>query len=509
MAEGSQEALKDFGIISQDTRMGKANPGKSFVQSTLSVLDDDTMHSVGLYSKEEIKSTRIDKFARFGRPLNVPGRLNPGREYLFFVKPDLHICVPIDSITSEMNNKLYKNPTSPEDSARINLTNSAAQKTTSEDGSIFKTSHPDPEHPTRKASTGQAWRVMREGQSVYNFTSFELNSEPTEFTRIGDLIFNPQMQSNGYFKNLVRSHPEVVKQLQYSLEPTNPFACILSGTASGFLSLSSSSYKTLDNARTIFGNTYNYLQDSEASDNAQSFDIEFVDTKHLDVFNFFKAYNEYHIARKSGLITPPTLDYYRFRRLHNTMGVYKFIVDEDMSTILYWTYFWGVIPTSYPRDAFSDPTFNDGLTFSINFEAAFIDDLNPTILGNFNYLMGLKLLTHSNSFDNIYSNHNQQVKLNNFKKMSETQYRELMIGETDPIPILQNLLQHRKLSVTKDKYMPQFTFRDSSGALDQNQVIPNSHTTMIDGTLASGALVVPVNDPNTNNFSHYKLIWYA
>ena len=495
----AQQALKDFGIISQDSRTTETAPDpKTFVQSTLSVLDDDTMHSVGLYSKEEIRSTRIDKFARFGRPLNIPGKLNPGREYLFFIKPDLHLCVPRESWTAVNMINIFEKAKKEQEKEQKDKVNSTVE--TGKETTLFNTSVPNKDEPRRK--NNKDLEKLIQSQTVYDFTSFGLNPDIRPIP-MGDFLMNPQIQHNGYFKNLLQSHPDVVRQLQYSLDPTNPFACILSGTASGFLSLSSSSAKTLDNSRTIFGNTYNYLQDSESSDNAQSFDIEFVDTKHLDVFNFFKAYNEYHIARKSGLITPPTMDYYRYRRLHNTMGVYKFVVDEDMSTILYWAYFWGVIPTSYPRDAFSDPTFNDGLTFSINFEAAFIDDLNPSILGNFNYLMGLKLLTHPDSSwdDIIYPKNKLKEKISGTKELSIDRYKEIMIDNEAPIHTLQDLLQHRKLGVTMQKWTPEF--KDTIGV----SAIPSSHTTMIDGRLAGGALVVPVTNEQ-GRFSHYKLIWY-
>ena len=138
----------------------------------------------------------------------------------------------------------------------------------------------------------------------------------------------------------------------------------------------------------MYGTSYNYLLDSAGSDEGyEGISLEFVDDKELDVYHFFKAYSEYHIARKSGLVTPPSTDYYTYRRLHNTMGVYKFIVAEDMETIIYYAYLWGLFPTSCPREAFSDPNFSDGLTFSVNFEAAFIEDMNPTILYQFNKLM--------------------------------------------------------------------------------------------------------------------------
>ena len=54
--------------------------------------------------------------------------------------------------------------------------------------------------------------------------------------------------------------------------------------------------------------------------------------------------------------------------IHDQFSIYKFIVDEDMETIIYWGKYYGVYPTSLPRDAFSNSNFQDGLTFSINFK---------------------------------------------------------------------------------------------------------------------------------------------
>ena len=57
-------------------------------------LNDQFMSSVGLYSSNELEKARFSKYSRFGRPLDPYGKLNDCREYLFFVKPDLHIAVP-------------------------------------------------------------------------------------------------------------------------------------------------------------------------------------------------------------------------------------------------------------------------------------------------------------------------------------------------------------------------------------------------------------------------------
>ena len=282
------------------------------------MLDSDVFSSRLLYSKDEIGDAKFTKFSRFTKVLDPYGRINPGREFLFFVKPDLHIA---------------------------------------------KTLNADVYRLTKGAYAGT--------------------------TKFGNITLNPQLNFDMYFHDLIRTHPKLIGELQYSSEEgcVDPFCHLLSFYVKSNLPLDSSNARTMDNPATIFGTNYNYLQDSEASDEAYSFSLEFDDDKELNVYHFFKAYSQYHIARKSGMVTPPAMKYYTQKRLHNTMGIYKFIVAEDMETILYYAYLWGVIPTSCPREAFQDANFTEGLSFTVNFEAAFIEDMNPRILRDFNKLM--------------------------------------------------------------------------------------------------------------------------
>ena len=278
-------------------------------------LGDATFNSVGIYSSDDINENKYKKYSRFGRVLDPHNKLNDTREYLFFVKPDLHICY------NEHATNIY--------------------------GKLDKSE------------------------------SFSANG----------LTLNPQLQDNPYFVWLIAKRPEVAKQLQYSLNKTDPFCNLLSFTVNNSLDLPSVDSSTLDTPNTIFGSNIEYLKDSETSDENRDFSLEFVDSKKLEVYHFFKAYSEYHKVRKSGLVTPPDPVYYQYKMLHNIMGVFKFLVDEDMETIRYYAYYWGVFPTNVPREAFSDPSFDNGLSFSINFKSAFIEDNDPRILLHFNDLM--------------------------------------------------------------------------------------------------------------------------
>ena len=278
-------------------------------------LGDATFNSVGIYSSDDINENTYKKYSRLGRILDPHNKLNDTREYLFFVKPDLHICY------NEHATNIY--------------------------GKLDKSE------------------------------SFSANG----------LTLNPQLQDNPYFVWLISKRPEVAKQLQFSLNKSDPFCNLLSFTVNNSLDLPSVDSSTLDTPNTIFGSNIEYLKDSETSDENRDFSLEFVDSKKLEVYHFFKAYSEYHKVRKSGLVTPPDPVYYQYKMLHNIMGVFKFLVDEDMETIRYYAYYWGVFPTNVPREAFSDPSFDNGLSFSINFKSAFIEDNDPRILLHFNDLM--------------------------------------------------------------------------------------------------------------------------
>ena len=44
------------------------------------------------------------------------------------------------------------------------------------------------------------------------------------------------------------------------------------------------------------------------------------------------------------------------------------------------------MPKSLPRDVFSNASFDNGLSFSIDFKAAFFEDMKPDIIADFNAL---------------------------------------------------------------------------------------------------------------------------
>lgn len=226
------------------------------------------------------------------------------------------------------------------------------------------------------------------------------------------LVINPQLQNNGFFTELINRYPSVVRQLQKSsvkVKDTNytPFMNILSNAVKNTLDLPDIESTLIDTAATAFGTSIEYRGDGFSSDEKHQFSLEFEDTKYLEIYMLVKAYEEYERAKKIGLVSPPNIDnapitddaldgagypishniYIREKRLHDQFSVYKFIVDEDYETILYYAVLKGVTFMNVPRDAFSDLKVDGGLRYNINMKAQFVDDMKPWILIEFNNLV--------------------------------------------------------------------------------------------------------------------------
>ena len=174
---------------------------------------------------------------------------------------------------------------------------------------------------------------------------------------------NPELANKSFFINCYRNYRNTMNQLQWStryMTDYSPFCNLLSNTVSAKLDLQDISIEDLETAQNIAGTRLKYPLATTTSSNIYDFNIEFEDTKFLDVYMFFRIWYEYELLKSDGLITPPDKYYTINKILHDQMSIYKIIVGEDMETIIHWTKLWGVYPTSIPRSTFSD--MQDGPT---------------------------------------------------------------------------------------------------------------------------------------------------
>ena len=231
----------------------------------------------------------------------------------------------------------------------------------------------------------------------------------------GNLI--DELKNMPFFIELKNKWPHVIEQLQYDADSSKcPFSFLLSNMVSSSLDLPSVSATTVQNPTNMFGTSYDYRWTSEASDDNHSFSLEFKDTKNLDVYMLFRAYEEYERLKAQGWIKlykhSRYKSYIQNRVLHDQFGIYKFIVAEDMETIMHYSYFTGVYFASLPRDSFNDANFDEGIKYGIDMKAAFVDDMDPIIIRDFNLLASSYAKLHSNNeVSMVYDFENKKTNL--------------------------------------------------------------------------------------------------
>ena len=199
---------------------------------------------------------------------------------------------------------------------------------------------------------------------------------------------NPEIANMPIFKDALKRYNDVLQQLQYSTRGNiSPFANLLTNSITSNLELPGISVSSdIETSENIYGTKMFYRKASFQSDEDFEFNLEFLDTKYLEVYMFFKLYDEYERKKYYGSITPPDDSYIFNKVLHDQMCMYKFIVGEDGETIIYYAKLYGCFPKGVPRDTFSDLPASGGLSFTVPFKATFVEDMDPTILRDFNTL---------------------------------------------------------------------------------------------------------------------------
>ena len=217
------------------------------------------------------------------------------------------------------------------------------------------------------------------------FTKPDLNiieREPTT-GRFTDYSLAEGLDNLDFWKDLKAERIDIVEMLQNSYSPG--WNMLLQNSVISNLEIPGLEGTTIETPVNNYGVGFLYRGTSEASDDSLDFSLEFKDTRWLDVYTFFKAYENYETLKHHGIIAP-WRGYTINKVLHDQFAVYKFLVAEDLETIVYWCKLYGVIPVSLPRDAFSSSEISNGLQYSIGFKAAFIEDMTEGVIADFNML---------------------------------------------------------------------------------------------------------------------------
>ena len=204
---------------------------------------------------------------------------------------------------------------------------------------------------------------------------------------------------NSILYDINRRYPNVLKQLQLSAS-NGPFMTILSNSIKNTVDLPSIQSEIMETSSTVYGSKLFYRKHSLKSDEAHEVSLEFEDTKYLELYAMFKAWDEYSNMKALGTITAKDL-YVDNNILDDQIAIYKIIVSADYTTILFYAKLTGCIPTAVPRDAFSE--LDDKLIYNIPWKATWVEDNDPIIIEEFNRLTSSENLNKYSSHIGLYN----------------------------------------------------------------------------------------------------------
>lgn len=220
----------------------------------------------------------------------------------------------------------------------------------------------------------------------------------------GDInLLNSQLKPYPIFVDAFERYPKVLAQLQRSVKGNrNPFMNLLYNTRKNTIDLPGITAKETETASNVYGSKIFYRKHSFDSDEGHEFNAEFEDYKNLDVYMLFKLYDEYERLKSLGVVSPPDrIENVENKILHDQFGIFKYIVDEDGETILFWAYLLGCFPKGVPRETFSE--VQNELVYSIPIKSTVVLDSDPVILSDFNDLVSQSMTSMRNTVG-IYSN---------------------------------------------------------------------------------------------------------
>lgn len=225
-----------------------------------------------------------------------------------------------------------------------------------------------------------------------------LTKEFIFFTKPNLQIFSKAKETQGWlrsylinqpiFQDAYDKWPEVLTQLSSSYS-NNPFNTLLTNSVSANIDLPDiSTANDYETGKTILGSSIFYRGTSFESDENFEFSVEFTDSRNLDVYMWFKLFDEYerlkHFGRINQNFENDDYTYIFDKKIHDQFSLYKFIVSEDGESIVHYSKYTGVYPKSVPRGSFGDMPADGVFKFTVNFKATFVEDMNPMIIVEFN-----------------------------------------------------------------------------------------------------------------------------
>lgn len=198
----------------------------------------------------------------------------------------------------------------------------------------------------------------------------------------------PAVKSEGAFQDIFEQNPVLVNEISdvpiKNTSRKSDFMYILSNYVKSF-SLNDEELHSDTYGRTYTGYKISYGKTNIESRTAGSFSVTYNDDRTLSIYKIHRMWTDYINAVYRGRIDPATSSIMN-KILDYAGSVYYILTAEDNETVLFWSKYYGVYPTTIPSSQYS---WNAGSvvnpeSITIQYNYSWKEDYQTTSIAEFN-----------------------------------------------------------------------------------------------------------------------------
>lgn len=192
------------------------------------------------------------------------------------------------------------------------------------------------------------------------------------------------LKNHELFSYAWQSTPALLKELSSGVRKDD-FMLSLSNAAASF-SLSDEYIGNDSYGKTYTGYKISYGQNNIESKTAGTFSVTYNDDRNFHIYQLHRLWVEYINGVYRGEFAPKTENILN-KILDYTSAVYYIVTAEDGESIIFWSKYYGVFPTTIPSTQYSWAAGNliSNPQIDITYSYSFKEDFNPYTILEFNY----------------------------------------------------------------------------------------------------------------------------
>lgn len=197
---------------------------------------------------------------------------------------------------------------------------------------------------------------------------------------------NSPYANNPNFMYAASNSPQIIQELSYDCtNQSSDFSFILSNAAVSF-SLNDEYINTDTYGTGYTGYKVSYGKHGVESRTAGEFNVTFQDDRNMDVYHLIKLWAAYIDGCYTGTFRPKSSTIIN-HELDYTGAVYYILTAEDGETILFWSKYYGVYPSTIPSNQYSwsAGTLLSHISLDVKFNYSWKEDYDIAAIAEFNY----------------------------------------------------------------------------------------------------------------------------